>query len=123
VVAAVIEQCGRYLVGRRPAHKQHGGLWEFPGGKVDPGETQAGALARELREELGVELLGAPQPLHHLTDPIHGLTIHFLAATIEGAPRCLEHQALAWYSHRELLHLPLAPSDARFVADVLNSAP
>jgi len=121
VVAGVIEHHGRYLVGLRPAHKQHGGLWEFPGGKVQPGETQANALARELREELGVLVQGVPRPLHSAVDHAQGLIIHFLAAIIEGVPACLEHEGLAWHSPEELLQLPLAPSDAGFVTRVLTA--
>jgi 8-oxo-dGTP pyrophosphatase MutT (NUDIX family) len=60
VLAAVIRRQDRYLVCRRPAHKRHGGLWEFPGGKLEPGETLLEAARRELREELGAEVSDLP---------------------------------------------------------------
>ena len=56
VVAAVVRRGSRFLVGRRPAHKRHGGLWEFPGGKVEPGENEQTCLKRELSEELDIEI-------------------------------------------------------------------
>ncbi|RYE87312.1 MAG: (deoxy)nucleoside triphosphate pyrophosphohydrolase, partial [Myxococcales bacterium] len=78
VVAAVIERDGLLLVGQRPAHKHHGGLWEFPGGKVEPGETPAEALARELHEELGLTDVQVGPELHRHDDPTRPLTLLFL---------------------------------------------
>jgi mutator protein MutT len=63
VLAAVIRRDGRLLVARRPAHKRHGGLWEFPGGKVEEGESWADAAARERKEELGVDVARTGEPL------------------------------------------------------------
>jgi mutator protein MutT len=119
VVAAVIERAGRFLVARRPAHKHHGGLWEFPGGKVATGESLADALARELAEELEVTLTECGECLSIEHDPPSGLHIHFIAAVIAGEPRALEHSALAWLTPAELGDLPLAPADARFCRVVL----
>ncbi len=119
VLAAVIARDGRYLVCQRPAHKRHGGLWEFLVGKLEPGEGDAEAAARELQEELavavthvGAELFGA----HDDGSPFH---IAFIPVTIDGEPQCLEHTALAWGTPDELRTLALAPSDRRFVEDVL----
>jgi len=115
VVAAVIRRDGRYCVAQRPPHKHHGGLWEFPGGKVADGESSAQALARELREELAVRLLDCGPCLHRERDPESGLIIEFIPAIIAGEPALLEHSALAWHRPADLEALPLAPADARFV--------
>jgi len=113
VVAAVICRHGRYLVARRPEHKHHGGLWEFPGGKLEPGETSAAALARELAEELGLQLLTRGALLYTDQAPDERLTIEFIEATVRGEPEPREHTALAWHSIDELAALDLAPADAR----------
>jgi 8-oxo-dGTP diphosphatase len=110
----VIQRDDRYLIGRRPLHKHHGGLWEFPGGKIAPGETAHAALARELREELDLTVNHTGPSLH--VDRDGALFIEFLAATVTGEPKRLEHSALAWHTPAELAALPLAPADARFVA-------
>jgi 8-oxo-dGTP diphosphatase len=115
VVAAVIERGGRLLVCERPAHKRHGGLWEFPGGKVEPGESDLEAVSRELGEELGVRTIGVGQVELSAGDPGSEFVIEFLPATIEGAPRPLEHTSLQWARPEALLALPLAPSDRHYV--------
>ncbi len=119
VVAAVLTRGDDFLLALRPGHKRHGGLWEFPGGKVDPGEDEAQALARELREELGVELTHAGASLATFRDPGSPFEIHFRAVEVKGEPRALEHDAVAWISRRDVPGLPLAPSDRRFVLEVL----
>jgi 8-oxo-dGTP diphosphatase len=116
VLAAVIASAdGRYLVGLRPRAKRHGNLWEFPGGKVELGESDAQALARELTEELGVTLqhLGAQRFVRQ--DPGSPYEIVFVDARINGTPTPLEHEALGWFTPAELAAMPLAPSDAAFV--------
>lgn len=115
VVASVIERDGRLLVCQRPAHKRHGGLWEFPGGKVEPGESDFDAAYRELEEELGVRVLEVGPLLFSIADPGSHFVIEFLSVRIEGEPVCLEHEALAWLAEEEMLSMPLAPSDAQFV--------
>lgn len=116
VVAAVIQRDGCYLVCRRPAHKRHGGLWEFPGGKLEPGETFADAARRELAEELGLRLVEAGGLLYSSLDTASGLTINFVGVEAAGEPRLTEHSELAWLPAAELAALPLAPSDRMFVA-------
>ncbi|MBK8057476.1 MAG: NUDIX domain-containing protein [Gemmatimonadetes bacterium] len=120
VLAAVITRSDRYLVCQRPAHKRHGGLWEFPGGKLEPGETDAEAARRELREELGVEVTEVGSERFGVHD--HGSPFHiaFVPVTIGGEPSCLEHSALAWATAAELLAYALAPGDRQFVEFMLS---
>src|SRR5690242_21147044 len=68
VLAAVVLRYGRYLVCRRPAHKRHGGLWEFPGGKLEPGESLLDAANRELTEELNVSVVSVGEPIYSAHD-------------------------------------------------------
>ncbi len=115
VVAAVVTRDARYLVCQRAEGDRHGGLWEFPGGKLEPGESWLEAARRELREELAVEVVaGARAPRFIARDPGSPYEIAFLDVRIEGEPSCHEHQRLAWRSCAELAHLPLAPSDRHF---------
>ena len=120
VVAAVVARGDRLLVCRRPPHKRHGGLWEFPGGKLDAGESDADAVRRELREELGVEARAVGEAQVAIGDPGSPFVIAFVPATIAGEPVCHEHTALAWGTPAELAAMALAPSDRRYVAWVLD---
>jgi len=120
VVAAVIEREGRLLLACRAATKRHGGLWEFPGGKIAPGESLKDALARELKEELDLELADAGAVLSSVADEHAGVLVHFIKATVYGEPVLLEHQACDWLTLQEIERLPLAPADQRFVAAALR---
>jgi 8-oxo-dGTP diphosphatase len=115
VIAAVIADGDRLLVCQRPPHKRHGGLWEFPGGKCEPGESDAEAADRELREELGVAATAIGAELFAIHDPGSPFLIAFVPVDISGEPVCHEHSALHWGTLEELIGLPLAPSDRRFV--------
>jgi mutator protein MutT len=115
VIAAVIRDADRYLVCQRPRHKRHGGLWEFPGGKIEPRETTFGAAHRELLEELGVEVQRVSEPVFCIADPGSPFVIEFTPTDIVGTPECIEHEGIRWSALEELLTLPLAPSDRRFV--------
>ena len=116
VIAAVISQGEKLLVCQRPLTKRHGGLWEFPGGKRQPGESDAQAAARELREELGVDVEEVGKELFAAHDDGAPYLIAFLPVTIAGQPACREHMALRWELPKDIAQLPLAPSDRRFVS-------
>lgn len=116
VIAAVIERDGRYLVGQRPDEKRHGGLWEFPGGKVDAGESWLEAARRELAEELEMSTVGVGALLLSVHDEGSAFVIHFLEVETKGDPTALEHSAIGWHTPDELAALPLAPADAQFVS-------
>lgn len=121
VVAAVIEREGRLLVCRRPTHKRHGGLWEFPGGKVEPDEDDMAALRRELREELAVEVVAVEDELFRSDDAGSHFTIAFIPTVIDGEPEPLEHEEIMWASPEELTRLDLAPSDLLFLRTTRGS--
>jgi 8-oxo-dGTP diphosphatase len=110
----VIRRGERYLVCQRPAHKRHGGLWEFPGGKLEPGETMLVAARRELSEELSVGVQSIQGVEFAINDPGSPFVIEFCRVQIDGDPVCLEHQSIAWVTLGELLELALAPSDRKF---------
>lgn len=106
----------------RPAEKRHGGMWEFPGGKVESDESDFEAVERELEEELGVRVREVGPVLFSINDPGSHFVIEFLPVEIEGEPRCLEHSALAWVAEDELLSVALAPSDLQFARFRLGAA-
>jgi len=110
-----VRRADRYLVGRRPEHKRHGGLWEFPGGKVLEGESRLDATRRELSEELGLEVVGLGPLLLAVDDPGSRYRIEFVEVETVGEPTAHEHSSLAWLTPGELGSLTLAPADARFV--------
>jgi 8-oxo-dGTP diphosphatase len=121
VVAAVIRRGEDLLVCQRPLHKRHGGMWEFPGGKCEPGESDADALRRELREELGVDVvqIGAPEFERH--DAGSPFVIVFTPVFVVGEPVALEHIGIRWSNVEQISGLPLAPSDRCFVAHLRRS--
>ena len=115
VVAAVVRRYGRVLVCQRPAHKRHGGLWEFPGGKLEAGESAFDGARRELAEELDVVVRTVEEDAEFsASDPGSEFVIAFHATEIDGDPKCREHAALAWVTPEQLVTLPLAPSDRVF---------
>ncbi len=110
----------RLLVCQRPSHKRHGGLWEFPGGKCEPGESDADAIRRELREELGVEAAAIADAEFSMADEGSPFLVVFVPTSIVGEPTCTEHAALRWATLEQLAALPLAPSDRRYVEHRLH---
>ncbi len=113
VVAALIWRGDRFLACQRPAHKARGLLWEFVGGKVEPGETKEEALVRECREELGVTVR-VGEVFTELTHVYPDLTVRltlFHAAIPEGEPQKLEHNDLRWITVGEMDDYPFCPAD------------
>ena len=113
VVAALIWRGDRFLACQRPAHKARGLLWEFVGGKVEPGESKEEALVRECREELGVTVR-VGEVFTELTHVYPDLTVRltlFHAAIPEGEPQKLEHNDLRWITVGELDDDPFCPAD------------
>lgn len=119
VIAAVVERSGRFLVARRPMGKSHGGLWEFPGGKLLDGEGLLAAARRELGEELGVDVASVGAERFRARDPGSPFMVLFVEVSVRGEPRALEHSRLAWRTPGELASMELAPADARFVRESL----
>jgi 8-oxo-dGTP diphosphatase len=113
VSAAIVDADGRYLLQQRPLEKEHGGLWEFPGGKVEPGESPEAALAREIDEELGLRIT-APEPFSFASEPRSGrhlLLLLFRVSRWSGEPRALEGATLRWCMPDELAGLDMPPAD------------
>jgi 8-oxo-dGTP diphosphatase len=112
VAAALRDQQGHYLLQRRPAGKQHAGLWEFPGGKLEAGETLARALIRELEEELGIFVEGEDlTPLAFAERPSDGASpaiviLLYSAARWHGDPASLEGGEIGWFSLADAERLP-----------------
>ncbi len=112
VVAALIWRGPVFLICRRPAHKARGLLWEFVGGKLEPGETAAEALIRECREELAITVVPTT-PFMEVTHEYPDLTVHLtlLNATTADEPTLLEHSALAWITPDEIDSYDFCPAD------------
>lgn len=117
VTAAVVERDGALLVTRRGDHQHLGGMWEFPGGKCEPGETLAACLRREMREELDVDV--------EVGDEIHAVThhyaersveLHFFSCELRGSPRPMLGQAMRWVARAELRPEEFPPADAELIA-------
>lgn len=120
VAVALIDGDGRVLVQQRPQGKFMAGLWEFPGGKVEPGETPETALIRELGEELGISVSAAClAPACFASEPLDGrhlLLLLYVCRKWEGEPRALEASALRWVRTRDLFDLPMPPADKPLIA-------
>ena len=113
VVAALIWQGGKFMICQRPAHKARGLLWEFVGGKVEPGETKEQALIRECREELAVTL-SVGDVFMDVTHEYPDLTVHltlFHATIAEGEPQKLEHNDIQWITTKEIPSYDFCPAD------------
>ena len=117
---ALIDVDGRVLVCQRPKGKQMAGLWEFPGGKVEAGETPEACVIRELNEELGIKVTQACLApfvfASHSYEDFHLLMPLYLCRRWEGFVRRREHAALKWVKRAELADLPMPPADAPLAA-------
>ena len=120
VVAALIWKNKKFMICQRPAHKARGLLWEFVGGKVEPGETKEQALIRECREELAVTLSVG----NVFMDVIHeypDLTVHltlFNATIAKGEPQKLEHNDIKWITPSEISNYDFCPADKEILAKI-----
>ena len=117
---ALIDSVGRILLGRRPSDKLMPGLWEFPGGKINLGETPEEALIRELREELAIDTkescLAPIAFASHRYDKFHLLMPLFVCRVWEGIPQPIEGQELAWVTIDDMRNYPMPPADIPLVA-------
>jgi len=123
---ALVDADGRVLISERPQGKALAGLWEFPGGKIEPGETPEEALLRELQEELGVRTWAtclAPLTFaSHSYDDFHLLMPLFICRRFEGTARGLEGQRIKWVRPRDMRDYPMPPADVplvQFLIDLL----
>ncbi|HRY07900.1 MAG TPA: 8-oxo-dGTP diphosphatase MutT [Hyphomicrobiaceae bacterium] len=119
VAVALIDDANRVLISKRPEGKQLAGLWEFPGGKIDPGETPEEALIRELREELDIELCRtciAPLTFaSHTYDDFHILMPLYICRTWDGEITPREGQEIAWTRVNHLQRYSMPPADAPLI--------
>ena len=122
VVAALIWDKNRFMICQRPAHKARGSLWEFVGGKVEPGESKEEALIRECRAELGVTV-DVGEIFMEVTHQYPDITVHltlFSASIREGVPQKLEHQDIRWITAEEIGKFSFCPADTEILEKLKN---
>ena len=122
VVAALIWDNDKFMICQRPAHKARALLWEFVGGKVEPGETKEQALIRECQEELAVTLSVGDafmDVVHEYSDIIVHLTL-FNATIAEGVPQKLEHNDIQWITPSEIPNYEFCPADEEILAKIIE---
>lgn len=120
VVAALIWNGNRFMICQRPAHKARGLLWEFVGGKTEPGETKEEALVRECREELGIEL-EAGTPFFDVVHEYPDITVHltlFNASVKSGKVQMLEHNDIRWITKHEISDYDFCPADTEILKKI-----
>jgi 8-oxo-dGTP diphosphatase len=121
VAAAVVERAGRFLVTRRQKGVHLEGFWEFPGGKIEEGESLDDCLRRELREELGVDAIIGPEIFRtRHAYPERVVELHFLRAVLRGEPAPRLGQELRWAAREELGSLAFPPADAELIAQLMT---
>ena len=124
VVAALIWDQGKFMLCQRPAHKARGLLWEFVGGKTEPGETMEEALIRECREELDISVSVGDiftQVVHAYPDILIRLTL-FNCTVAQGTPKLLEHNDLKWIVPEEIPNFDFCPADKDILALIRQRA-
>ena len=120
VVAALIWDNDKFMICQRPAHKARGLLWEFVGGKVEPGESREEALIRECREELAVTL-SVGELFMDVVHEYPDLTVHlslYHAAIKQGVPQKLEHNDIRWITPAEIPHYDFCPADVEILQKI-----
>ena len=120
VVAALVWRDDKFMICQRPAHKARGLLWEFVGGKVEPGETKEQTLVRECREELAVTL-SVDDVFMDVTHEYPDLTVHltlFNATIAEDEPQMLEHNDIRWITSSEISNYDFCPADEEILAKI-----
>ena len=121
---ALIDADGRVLIAQRPAGRPMAGLWEFPGGKVETGETPEATLIRELKEELGIDVkedcLAPLTFASHRYPDFHLLMPLYVCRRWEGTVRAHEHERLAWVRPNRLKDYPMPPADVPLIAHLTN---
>ncbi len=121
---AMVDSDGRVLLTQRPEGKQLAGLWEFPGGKVEPAETPEETLIRELQEEIGITTkVACLAPLtfaSHTYDDFHLLMPLYVCRRYEGIARGLEGQALKWVRPKDMRDYPMPPADEPLIPFLLD---
>jgi 8-oxo-dGTP diphosphatase len=124
VACALVDADRRVLICQRPEGKQFAGLWEFPGGKLEPGESPEGALIRELEEELGISTKSAClAPLtfaSHTYESFHLLMPVFVCRKWQGTPVAREHQDIRWVRPQLLRDYPMPPADEPLIAPLCD---
>jgi len=124
VACALVDVDGRVLIAQRPESKSMAGLWEFPGGKLEPGETLETALIRELKEELDVSTdTACLAPLtfaSHAYEEFDLLMPLFVCRKWTGAPRAIEHQSIRWVRATELRNFEMPPADEPLIAHLCD---
>lgn len=124
VACALVDTDGRVLITQRPEGKSMAGLWEFPGGKVEPGESPEAALIRELTEELGIDThascLAPVTFASHGYDDFHLLMPLFVCRKWNGQPRLKEHQAMKWVRPVRLRDYPMPEADLPLIAPLTD---
>lgn len=122
---ALIDADGRVMLTQRPEGKDMAGLWEFPGGKIEAGETPEAALTREMREELAIEICErCASPLtfvSHAYENFHLLMMLYVCRKWEGIPTPQEGQRITWKFPHEMAALPMPPADVPLVAALMDS--
>ena len=119
VVGAIIKDGDNYLIGQRPAHKSQGGLWEFMGGKIEPGETPEQALKRECLEELALEIENEriiDSVVHKYPEKTIRLTLISCSPKSGSIPKALEHQQIKWVTRAEMDAIDFASADRELIS-------
>ena len=123
VVGGIIRRDGKFLLGKRPLGKSQGGLWEFIGGKIEPGETPEEALARECLEEIALPIVGQKirtAVTHADPDRTIHLTLIDCAPVAGAEPTALEHADLGWFTPEEMRALAFCPADRELLPLVVG---